>query len=148
FGPRLPGAIGCLAVLAAVVSERLGVPAGLLLLGPLVTVGAGSVIFWRAGELHGAGDLRFYALVQFLPALLILFMLWQFPARYTGGGCLLVVLGIYAGAKLFEASDGTIFSWGHLLSGPPRKHLAGGLAAWWVVHALETRHATAMEERT
>src|SRR5262250_895488 len=148
FWDRLPMTIGFMAFLAAVVSERIGVTAGLLLLGPLVTVGAGSVIFWRAGELHGAGDLRFYALVQFLPALLILLMLWQFPARYTGGGSLLVVLGIYAGAKLFEALDGTIFSWGHWLSGHTLKHLAVALAAWWVVHALQTRHATAMEERT
>jgi hypothetical protein len=75
-------------------------------------------------------------------------MLWQFPARYTGGGYLLVVLGIYAGAKLFEALDGTIFSWGHWLSGHTLKHLAVALAAWWVVYALRTRHATAMEERT
>src|SRR5215813_13269895 len=142
FWDRLPMTIGFMAFLAAVVSERIGVTAGLLLLGPLVAAGASSVIVWRAGELH------FYALVQFLPALLILLMLWQFPARYTGGGSLLVVLGIYAGAKLFEASDGTIFSWGHWLSGHTLKHLAVALAAWWVVHALETRHATAMEERT
>ena len=148
FWDRLPMTIGFMAFLAAVVSERIGVTAGLLLLGPLVAAGASSVIFWRAGELHGAGDLRFYALVQFLPALLILLMLWQFPARYTGGGSLLVVLGIYAGAKLFEALDGTIFSWGHWLSGHTLKHLAVALAAWWVVHALQTRHATAMEERT
>ena len=148
FWDRLPMTIGFMAFLAAVASERIGVTAGLLLLGPLVAAGAGSVIFWRAGELQGAGDLRLYALVQFLPALLILLMLWQFPARYTGGGYLLVVLGIYAGAKLFEALDGTIFSWGHWLSGHTLKHLAVALAAWWVVHALQTRHATAMEERT
>ena len=148
FWDRLPMTIGFMAFLAAVVSERIGVTAGLLLLGPLVAAGAGSVIFWRAGELQGAGDLRLYALVQFLPALLILLMLWQFPARYTGGSYLLVVLGIYAVAKLFEALDGTIFSWGHWLSGHTLKHLAVALAAWWVVHALPTRHATAMEERT
>jgi len=148
FWDRLPMTIGFMAFLAAVVSERIGVTAGLLLLGPLVAAGAGSVIFWRAGELNGGGDLRFYALVQFLPALLILLMLWQFPARYTGGGSLLVVLGIYAVAKLFEALDGTIFSWGHWLSGHTLKHLAVALAAWWVAHALRTRHATAMEERT
>src|SRR5215471_812271 len=140
FWDRLPMTIGFMAFLAAVVSERVGVTAGLLLLGPLVAAGAASVIVWRAGELQGAGDLRLYALVQFLPALLILLMVWQFPARYTGGS--------YLVAKLLEVADGTIFSWGHWLSGHTLKHLAVALAAWWVVHALQTRHATAMEEQT
>ena len=148
FWDRLPMTIGFMAFLAAVVSERIGVTAGLLLLGPLVAAGAGSVILWRAGELQGAGDLRLYVLVQFLPALLILIMLWVCPARYTGGGYLLVVLGIYTAAKLFEALDRTIFSLGHWLSGHTLKHLGVALAAWWVVHALQTRHARAMEERT
>src|SRR5215470_15845579 len=118
FWDRLPMTIGFMAFLAAVISERLGVTVGLLALGPLVAGGAASVIFWRAGELRGAGDLRPYALVQFLPALLVLLMLWLCPARYTGGGYLLGVLGLYAVA----------------------------LAAWWVVHALETRRA--VEEQT
>jgi hypothetical protein len=146
FWDRLPMTIGFMAFLAAVISERLGVTVGLLALGPLVAGGAASVIFWRAGELRGAGDLRPYALVQFLPALLILLMLWLCPARYTGGAYLLGVLGFYAAAKIFEALDGAIFSLGHALSGHTLKHLAVALAAWWVVHALETRRA--VEERT
>jgi len=146
FWDRLPMTIGFMAFLAAVISERLGVTAGLLVLGPLVAGGVASVIVWRAGELQGAGDLRPYALVQFLPALLILLMLWLCPARYTGGGYLLGVLGIYAVAKLFEALDGAIFSLGHGLSGHTLKHLAVALAAWWVVHALETRRAMVVEE--
>jgi len=146
FWDRLPMTIGFMAFLAAVISERLGVTVGLLALGPLLAGGAASVIFWRAGELRGAGDLRPYALVQFLPALLILLMLWLCPARYTGGSYLLGVLGIYAVAKLFEALDGAIFSLGHALSGHTLKHLAVALAAWCVVHALETRRA--VEERT
>lgn len=148
FWDRLPMTIGFMAFLAAVVSERIGVTVSLLLLGPLVIAGAGSVIFWRASELQRVGDLRPYVLVQFLPALLILLMLWLCPARYTGGGYLLVILGIYAVAKLFEAFDRTIFSWGHWISGHTLKHLAVALASWWVVHALQTRHATRMEERT
>jgi len=31
-----------------------------------------SVLFWFCGELRGAGDLRPYALVQFLPMILML----------------------------------------------------------------------------
>jgi hypothetical protein len=148
FWDRLPMAVGFMALLAATVAERVSVTAGLIVLGPLIAAGVGSIIYWRAGELRGAGDLRPYALVQFLPALLILLMLWRCPPRYTGGGFLVGVLGIYGAAKVFEALDGPIFSLGSLLSGHTLKHLTVALAAWWVVKALDTRRATTAEETT
>ena len=148
FWDRLPMTVGFMALLAATVAERVSVTAGLIVLGPLIAAGVGSIIYWRAGELRGAGDLRPYALVQFLPALLILLMLWLCPPRYTGGGFLVGVLGIYGAAKVFEALDGPIFSLGSLLSGHTLKHLTVALAAWWVVKALDTRRATTAEETT
>jgi Ceramidase len=148
FWDRLPMTVGFTALLAAIVAERVSVSAGLVLLGPLVAAGVGSIVYWRAGELEGAGDLRPYALVQFLPALLILLMLWWFPPRYTGRGFLLGVLAVYGVAKVFEALDGPIFSVGFLLSGHTLKHLTVALAAWWVVKALDTRRAAATEEQT
>lgn len=148
FWDRLPMTVGFMALLAAIVAERVSVAGGLLALGPLLAAGVGSIVYWRAGELRGAGDLRAYALVQFLPALLILLMLWWCPSRYTGGGFLLGVLAVYGAAKVFEALDGPIFSLGSLLSGHTLKHLTVALAAWWVLKALETRRATVAEERT
>ena len=148
FWDRLPMTVGFMALLAAIVAERVSVTAGLIVLGPLIAAGVGSIIYWRASELRGAGDLRPYALVQFLPALLILLMLWLCPPRYTGGGFLVGVLGIYGAAKVFEALDGPIFSLGSLLSGHTLKHLTVALAAWWVVKALDTRRAMATEEAT
>lgn len=148
FWDRLPMTVGFMALLAAIVAERVSVTAGLVVLGPLLAAGVASIVYWRAGELHGAGDLRPYALVQFLPALLILLMLWGFPARYTGGGFLLGVLAIYGVAKVFEALDGPIFSLGHLLSGHTLKHLTVALAAWWLLQGLGTRRPRAAEEST
>lgn len=148
FWDRLPMTVGFMALLAAIVAERVGVTAGLAVLGPLLAVGVGSIIYWRAGEVRGAGDLRPYALVQFLPAVLILLMLWLCPARYTRGGFLIGVLAVYGAAKLFEALDGPIFSMGYLLSGHTLKHLTVALAAWWVLKALLARRATPAEERT
>jgi hypothetical protein len=148
FWDRLPMTVGFMALLAAMLAERVGVTAGLVMLGPLLAVGVGSIIYWRAGELRGAGDLRPYALVQFLPALLILLMLWLCPTRYTRGGFLVGVLAVYGAAKLFEALDGPIFSMGYLLSGHTLKHLTVALAAWWVLQALVARRAMAAEERT
>ena len=148
FWDRLPMTVGFMALLAAIVAERVSVPAGLAVLGPLLAAGVGSIIYWRARELSGAGDLRPYVLVQFLPALLILLMLRRFPPRYTGGGFLLGVLAVYGAAKIFEVLDGTVFSLGHLLSGHTLKHLTVALAAWLVLKSLETRRAMATEERT
>jgi len=148
FWDRLPMTVGFMALLAAIVAERVGVTAGLVALGPLLAGGIGSILYWRAGELHGAGDLRPYALGQFLPALLILLMLWRGPTRYTRGGFLVGVLAVYGAAKLFEALDGPIFSMGYLLSGHTLKHVTVALAAWWVLRALLARRAMAAEERT
>ena len=145
---RLPMTVGFMALLAAIVAERVSVMAGIVLLPALLLVGAGSVAYWHAGELGGAGDLRPYALVQFAPAALIPLMLWLFPARYTHGGYLVGVIAIYGAAKLFEALDGPIYSVGHLLSGHTLKHLTAALAAWWLLRGLDARRPAAAEERT
>lgn len=145
---RLPMTVGSMALLAAIVAERVSVTAGIVVLPALLLAGAGSVAFWYAGELGGAGDLRPYALVQFAPAALIPLMLWLFPARYTHGGYLVGVIAIYGAAKLFEALDGPIYSVGHLLSGHTLKHLTAALAAWWLLRGLDARRPAAAEERT
>lgn len=145
---RLPMTIGFMALLAAVVAERVSVRAGIALLPVLLLAGAGSVAYWYAGELRGTGDLRPYALVQFAPAALIPLTLWLFPARYTRGGDLVGVIAMYGAAKLFEALDGPIFSMGHLLSGHTLKHLTAALAAWWLLRGLDARRPAAAEERT
>ena len=145
---RLPMTIGFMALLAAVVVERVSVTAGIALLPALLLAGAGSVAYWYAGELRGAGDLRPYALVQFAPAALIPLTLWLFPARYTRGGDLVGVMAIYGVAKLFEVLDGPMFSMGHLLSGHTLKHLTAALAALWLLRGLDDRRPAAAEERT
>jgi hypothetical protein len=145
---RLPMTIGFMALLAAIVSERVSVTAGLVLLPLLLLAGAGTVAYWYVGERAGAGDLRPYALVQFAPAVLILMMLWLFPARYTHGGYLVGVMVIYGAGKIFEVLDGEIFSMGHVLSGHTLKHLTAALATWWLLQGLDTRRPAAAEERT
>ena len=145
---RLPMTVGFMALLAAIVAERVSVTTGIVLLPVLLLVGAGSVAYWYAGELDGAGDLRPYALVQFAPAALIPLMLWLFPARYTHGGYLVGVIAIYGAAKLFEALDGPIYSVGHLLSGHTLKHLMAALAAWWLLRGLDARRPAVAEEQT
>ncbi len=136
---RLPLAITLMGLLAATIAERIGVRAGLRLLGPLVAVGAGSVIYWRWTEQHGMGDLRLYALVQFYPIVAVPLMLWRLPPRYTRGGDLLGAAATYAAAKVPELLDGWILSATRVVSGHTLKHLLAALAGYWVVRMLRHR---------
>ena len=54
------------------------------LLVPLLFLGLASVVYWNITENLGTGDLRFYALVQFLPMLLIPLMLLFYGSCLSG----------------------------------------------------------------
>jgi hypothetical protein len=136
---RLPMTLVFMGMLSAVVAERVGVAPGLSLLPVFLASGLASIAYWHASEAAGAGDLRPYVLVQFFPALAIPLMLWLFPARYTRGGDILVVLVIYGAAKIFEALDGRIFAVGRVVSGHTLKHLMAALACWWLIGGTMAR---------
>ncbi len=136
---RLPLAITLMGLLAATITERIGVKAGLVLLGPLVALGIASVLWWASGERRGEGDLRAYAMVQFYPMLAIPLMALLFPSRYTRGGDLVIVVVIYGLAKVFELLDARFFSLGSLASGHTGKHLAAALSGYWLWRMLVKR---------
>jgi hypothetical protein len=138
---RLPLAITLMGLLAATIAERIGVKAGLRLLGPLVLLAAGSVVYWHWTELRGAGDLRPYALVQFYPIVAVPLMLWWLPPRYSRGGELLAAAATYAAAKAPELLDGWVLSVTHVVSGYTLKHLLAALAGYWVLRMLRHRRA-------
>ena len=138
---RLPLAITLMGLLAATIAERIGVQAGLRLLGPLVLIAAGSVIYWHWTEQHGVGDLRPYVLVQFYPIIAVPLMLWWLPPRYTRGGELLAAAATYAAAKVPELLDGWVLSATHVVSGHTLKHLLAALAGYWVLRMLRHRRA-------
>ncbi len=134
FWDRLPMTIAFMALVAAVLSDRISrawvACRGLNL---LVMAGAASVILWDYGEIRGAGDLRAYALVQFWPVILIPLVLYLFPeGRHVRMRYLMAALAFYALAKLFEHYDHGIFDLtGGAVSGHTIKHLlaAGAPAA-------------------
>jgi hypothetical protein len=136
---RLPLAITLMGLLAATIAERIGVKAALWLLGPLVALGACSVVYWHWTEERGAGDLRLYALVQFYPIVAVPLMLWWLAPRYTRGSDLLAAAGTYAAAKPPELLDGWIFSATRVVSGHTLKHLLAALAGYWVLRMLRYR---------
>lgn len=127
---RLPMTLGFMGLLTAVLAERLSVSIGRRLFVPLLALGAGSVLYWYWSELQGGGDLRFYALVQFGSLLVVLLLLFLYPARYSATGYLFAGLAAYAAAKALELADQPVFALGQMVSGHTLKHLAaaGGVA--------------------
>ena len=141
---RLPMTIAFMAMVAAIVAERISVRLGLWLLPILLLVGIGSVLQWYSSEARGAGDLRFYAAVQTYSALVLLLAL-VFPKRYTRTFDLAVVVGFYALAKALELLDKPIFAMGHIVSGHTLKHLAAAAAGYWILRTLQKRRAASPE---
>jgi hypothetical protein len=68
---RLPMTIAFMSLFSIIVAEYFSPQLGQRILIPLLIVGAASVVYWACTESLGAGDLRPYAVVQFLPMLLI-----------------------------------------------------------------------------
>jgi hypothetical protein len=135
---RIPIMMVFMALLAAVIAERVSVVAGLCLFPALQAAGSCSVLLWRSGEMQGHGDLRFYAAVQ-VYAILILLLLLLVPAKYTRSSDFAVVVGFYVLAKILEESDRPVFALGHLVSGHTLKHLAAAAAGYWILRMLQKR---------
>jgi hypothetical protein len=87
----------------------------------------------------GAGDLRFYALVQFLPMLLIPLMLLLRRGQWLRAPWLWGGLAAYLAAKLAEYFDAAIYSGLGFVSGHSLKHLLAALACAWVLHAFHSK---------
>jgi hypothetical protein len=143
---RLPMTIVFMSLLAAILAERVSLRAGLWLMPLFLAIGVASVLQWRASELRGAGDLRFYAAVQLYSVLFLLIAL-LLPSRYTRGRDLVTVAGFYVLAKILEALDWQIFALGHIISGHTLKHLAAAGAGYWILRmVLKRRPAGAIQE--
>lgn len=136
---RLPIAIGIMALLAAILGERVSPRAGLLLLPVLIAIGAGSVLNWHWSEQRGAGNLNFYIVVQFYSLLVIILLGIFFPSRYTRGADMFTALGFYGFAKLAEIADRAIYDLGHVISGHTVKHLVAAWGIYWVLRMLRKR---------
>jgi hypothetical protein len=132
---RLPIALAFMCLLAAVISERVDVRAGVKLLVPLIVLGVASVLYWVALE-----DLRLYLLVQFGALAAIVTLCSFFPSRYTRGEMLFVAAALYVVAKVFELYDRAIFELtGQWISGHTLKHLTAAAALYVILWSLERR---------
>jgi hypothetical protein len=140
---RIPMTFGFMGLVSALIAERVSVRLGRALLGPLLLLGVGSVIYWYWSETIGEGDLRPYVVVQLGSLLAAFLMAVLYPARHSGTGYILLALGIYAGAKGLEDADARIFAMGELVSGHTLKHLAAAAAVACIVMMIRARTARA-----
>ena len=140
---RLPMTVAFMSLLSAVIADRISWVVGRALLWPLVVAGIASIAWWLRTETAGAGDLRPYALVQFLPMLLIPLMLLMWRGEGLASRWLWMAFGGYALAKVAEQLDAPIFA-ATGMSGHALKHLLAALAAWWIVRAFQGAPARAL----
>ena len=135
---RLPMTITFMAMVSAVIAERINVRLGIWLLPILLSIGLTSVLQWEWSEARGSGDLRFYAAVQAYSALVVL-LAFLFPQRYTRTGDFGLVVGFYALAKALETFDKPIFATLRIVSGHTLKHLAAAAAGYCILRMLQKR---------
>ena len=108
------------------------------LLVPLLFLGLSSVVYWNITEKLGTGDLRFYALVQFLPMLLIPLMLLFYGSLLSGRRWILAIILVYGAAKITEFFDHQIYE---LIgfSGHSLKHLIASFGGYLFFKGLQVR---------
>ncbi len=136
---RLPMTIMFGSILSIVISERISRRAGFILLPLLILLGLFSIWHWYQSELAGAGDLRIYLMVQFAPVILILYMLFFMPSRYSRGGRFGWILLLYLLAKAAELLDREIFDMQQWISGHTIKHILAAMAVFALAEMLRCR---------
>jgi hypothetical protein len=110
--------------------EHISVSAALKMVWPLIAIGLASVVYWYVTETRGRGDLRFYAVVQFLPMVLLPLILLLYRSRMTGVGYLWGLLAAYAVAKAAEVLDHRIYDALPGFSGHEIKHWVAAIGVF------------------
>lgn len=101
---------------------------------PLLLIGIFSVLYWKWFD-----DLRLYALVQFLPLIIIAMLLLCCEPKHDGGGSIAQILALtcYGLAKLAEDRDYEIYNWtNNIISGHSLKHCLAGLSSIFIAFML------------
>ena len=122
-----------------IVGERVSLRFARLMFPWLVIAGIGSIVYWHFSELGGHGDLRPYAVVQFLPMLLIPFILLGFSSKFTRNADMWWLMAWYLVAKFCEVLDHQIYSFLTIISGHSLKHIAAGISCFILLRHMRLR---------
>jgi len=138
---RLPMTVTFMAFFSLVLMDRVDERIGRALLWPLIIAGAASVAYWHWTELQQRGDLRAYAVVQFLPMLLIPGLLMASGGRWLPNGWVWGVLGAYVLAKIAEYYDRPLYDWMGFAGGHGLKHTLAAAAVLMAIVAVTGKPA-------
>jgi len=136
---RLPMTIGFAGLFAVILGEYVSPVIGRAIVIPLLLLGVASVEYWAWTETQGAGDLRLYAVVQFLPMMLVPVILLTYKPAIGSAKYVWLMILFYALAKIAEQLDGVVFSAGGLISGHSIKHLFAAMTPATMLYALMQR---------
>jgi len=123
FWDRLPMTIGFAGLFAAVIGEYGSTAAARRWLPIFLVIGVSSVVYWQWTESLGAGDLRPYAIVQFLPMLVVPAILLISKRKNDIGPYLWLMIAFYFVAKFLEFFDVAIYEAFQVISGHSLKHV-------------------------
>ena len=143
---RLPMTIGFSGLFAIVVGEFVSVLLARRLLIPLLVLGVASVLYWVVTEHRGIGDLRPYAVVQFLPMLLIPAILVASRSSSAMAGFFWLMILFYVLAKICEYYDAKIFEVTGIVSGHALKHVFASLAPATLLFALYRKKSATLRQ--
>jgi hypothetical protein len=139
FWDRLPMTIAFMSLIAAQITERISVRAGLALLAPMLVVGVASVVYWIFTERAGAGNVIPYVVLQAYAVVALLLIALTRRSRYTRGADIYWVFAGYVAAKVLEFLDRQVLDFSGLASGHSLKHLVAALAGLLVCRMLMLR---------
>jgi hypothetical protein len=139
FWDRLPMTIAFMSLIAAQIVDRIDVKAGLVSLVPMLVVGAASVVYWRATERAGAGNVLPYGILQGYSIVVLILLAALHPSRYTRGNAIYGIFAAYVLAKILEYFDSELFGLGGLVSGHSLKHLAAAASGFIACRMLQLR---------
>jgi hypothetical protein len=134
---RIPMTVTFMSFFAIIVSNHINERWGFIMLPPLLLIGILSVIVWYYSELNGNGDLRLYALVQFLPMLYIPLIVFIYPTPAIVRIEIVVIILLYAVAKFFESRDAMVYNSEEIISGHTIKHLFAAAAIYFILKTVK-----------
>ncbi len=133
---RLPMSIAFMGFFTYVLTDRVG-DGCRRLLWPFLLLGIASVGYWAWTESLGEGDLRFYALVQFVPLMLTPLILYLFPGSTGDLKYYVGLLLCYGLAKLLEYLDYEVWELVDVISGHSLKHIAAAAGTYYILLLLK-----------
>lgn len=136
---RIPIALACAGLLAAVRAETRDPRQPTWIPMALAVAAVASVLWWSVTESRGAGDLRPYLLMQGAP--LVMIPIWQ--ALHGSPRADRIAFGVaillYVAAKVAEVEDRTIYEALGFVSGHTIKHLLAAAASVVIVWSVVRR---------